>query len=328
MKNGGFFPLAIKYENTVFVFCRTGAGHLGQTGEITVLASSNGTDWQRRGAVFKKNTDVRNPSAFIFPDGKMLLAAYKYNVYGKNSFASPAKYQSPDFYDTLVFSSGDGGYNWNEEHASFNLVTDKIGKVSPHGSILLYNNRLLMPAYNREGAFLLASQDGGLNWEIHSRIAARMLEPYVTETPDNKLIAVMRSARKSKWSEASLISLFTGGQWSELAEVTKPVQHPASILSLSDGRLLLSYSDRNYDRQRILLKLSGDGGLTWGKEQQLGSQFENCDFGYPSTVEIKPGRLLTVFYVNRVENPYFYYANPDYYTDAHVKGCYYVYSPD
>jgi len=47
IEKAGFFPLAIKYADTVFVFCRIGTGHLGQTGKIAVLASSNGTDWQR-----------------------------------------------------------------------------------------------------------------------------------------------------------------------------------------------------------------------------------------------------------------------------------------
>ena len=328
IENGGFFPLAVKHADTVFVFCRTGAGHLGQTGKIAALASVNGTEWKKLGVISKKNTDVRNPSAVIFPDGKMLLAAYKYNVYGKNGISSPSKYQSPDYRDTFIFSSDDGGHNWIEAQANFKQVTDKIGKVSPHGSMLLFNNRLLMPAYNGRGAFLLASKNSGIDWEIHSQIAAEMHEPYVAKTPSNTLIAVMRSGRKSKWAEASLISRFTGGQWAEPVAVTEPMQHPASLLALSNGGILLSYSDRNYERQRIMLKLSDDEGLTWGKERQLGGQFENCDFGYPSTVEIEPGKLLTVFYVNRIENPYFYFANPGLYSDAHVKGCYYLYSLD
>jgi hypothetical protein len=99
-------------------------------------------------------------------------------------------------------------------------------------------------------------------------------------------------------------------------------------LVLSDNKLLLSYSDRNYERQRILLKSSNDNGLSWSKEIQIGETYKNCDFGYPSTVEITPGMLLTVFYLNRTENPYFYFANPDFYTDTHAKGCYYMYSLD
>jgi hypothetical protein len=328
IEKGGFFPVAVKHSDTVFVFCRAGAGHLGQTGKITVMVTSNGTDWQRRGTVSKKNTDVRNPAAFIFNDGKMLLAAYKYNVYDNNGYSAPAKYQSPHYYDTLIFSSDDGGYKWTEVKANFNKVTEKIGKVSPHGSMLLNNNLLLMPAYNKEGAFLLASKNSGIDWDIYTQIAAEMLEPYVIQTPENKLLAVMRTGRKKKWAEASVISHFTDNKWIEPEAITEPLQHPASLLSLSDGRILLTYGDRNYQHQRIMLKLSNNGGLTWGNEQQLGEQFENSDFGYPTTVEIEPGKIITVFYKNPMENPYFYFANPGFYTDANVKGYYYLYSLD
>jgi hypothetical protein len=185
-----------------------------------------------------------------------------------------------------------------------------------------------MSAYNKKGAVLLSSKNNGLNWEIYSHIAADLLERSVVKTPDNKLLAVMRTKRKSKWAEASLISRFTDGQWTEPIAVTEPMQHPANLLVLSDSRKLLTYTDRNYDNQRILLKLSNDNGHTWSKEQQLGESFINCDFGYPSTVEIVPGKLLTVFYVNSIENPYFNFGNKDFYTDAHVKGCYYLYSLD
>jgi hypothetical protein len=325
IENGGFFPLAINHEDTVFVFCRTGAGHLGRTGKITVLTSSNGTEWEMRGIISKDNTDVRNPSAFIFPDGMMLLAAYKYNVYDKNGFSAPWN-KTHDSYGTLVFSSKDGGYTWTEIQADFTQFTDKIGWSSPHGSMFMYNDRLLLSTYNKNGTFLLASKNRGQNWEIYSQITTDLLEPCVIKTPNNKLLAVMRTKRKGKWAEATVVSRLIDDQWTEPVAVTNPMQHPASLLVLSDNRILLTYADRNFQNQRILLKLSNDNGLTWSKEQQIGESFVNCDFGYPSTVEIEQGKLLTVFYVNSIENPYFNFGNKDFYTDAHVKGCYYLYS--
>ena len=329
IKNGGFFPLAIKHGDTVFVFCRTDAGHLGQTGKITVLASSNGTDWEKRGTIAKDNTDVRNPSAFIFPDGKMLLAAYKYNAYDEKGFAAPAKYKEPYHYDTLVYSSSNGGFTWTEVQTDFSPVITKIGKVSPHGSMFMYDNQLLMPVYNREGAFLLGSKDKGLSWGIYSQIgAAGMQEPFVIETQGKGLLAVMRTSEK-KWAKATVISRFTGREWTEPEAITEPMQHPASLFLFQDGRVLLTYGDRNHEQNRILLKLSSDHGCTWNSEIQLGENFGSCDFGYPSTVEITPGKLLTVFYVNKPKEPYFFFFNnPILYTTEHVKGYYYLYSLD
>ena len=329
IENGGFFPLAVKHRDKVFVFCRTGAGHLGRTGAIIVLASSNGIDWERRGTIAKDNTDVRNPSAFIFPDGKMLLAAYKYNAYDEKGFAAPAKYKEPYHYDTFVYSSGDGGFTWTEVQADFSPVITKIGKVSPHGAMFIYDNQLLMPVYNREGAFLLCSKDKGFSWEIYSQTgAAGMQEPYVIETQDKSLLAVMRTSDK-KWEKATVISRFTGSEWTEPEAITEPMQHPASLLLLQDGRVLLTYGDRNPEQNRILLKYSSDYGLTWSKEIQLGEKFGSCDFGYPSTVEMSPGKLLTVFYVNKSEEPYyFFFNNPVLYSTEYAKGYYYLHSLD
>ena len=44
--------------------------------------------------------------------------------------------------------------------------------------------------------------------------------------------------------------------------------------------------------------LSHDGGITWdvGNEIVLRDDAPNGDLGYPATVEIEPGELLTVYY--------------------------------
>ncbi|MCL2758822.1 MAG: glycoside hydrolase [Treponema sp.] len=326
MEKGGFFPLVIKHVDTVFVFCRVGAGHLGKNGQITVLSSADGTVWQRRGTIAKTNSDIRNPSAFIFPNGKMIVSAYKYNVYDENGFSAPAKNNSPHNYDILIFSSDDGGYTWTETSADFSSVIKEIGKPSPHGVMFMFNNRLLMPVYNREGAFLLAANDDGSKWEIFSQIAPNMLEPFVVKTQKNNLVAVMRSLRKGPYAEASMISRFENSKWTEPAPITEPMQHPASLLQLQNGKILLTYGDRNYENQRILIKTSDNDGLSWGSEKQLGESFKNCDFGYPTTAELTPNNLLTVFYVNQMENPYFYYGNEGFYSDTNAKGCYYLWS--
>jgi hypothetical protein len=327
IEKGGFFPLALKHAGTVYVFCRIDAGHLGRTGKIILITSTNGADWQRRGIIAKNNTDMRNPSVFIFPDGKILAAVYKYNAYDKNGLSAPAENKAPDNYGTYLFTSIDGGFTWTEmEQADFSLVVREIGAFCPHGAMFSYNNQLLMPVYNKNGAFLLTSKNEGKHWEIFTKIASDLLEPSVIKTPGNKLLAVMRSGRKSKWAESCLLSRYDNNEWSQPAVITEPMQHPANLLALHDGRLLLSYSDRNYDHQRILLKISKNDGLSWSNEIQLGGNFQNSDFGYPSTIETTPGKFMTVFYVNQVENPYFYFSNPDLYTDIHVKGCYYLYS--
>ena len=327
MESGGYFPIIAKHDKTLFVFCRTGAGHLGKNGKIAVLSSLDGLDWHYKGTVEKENSDIRNPAVYIFHNGKILLALYRYNAYDDKGICQPSKNNSPHNYDLVFFSSDDGGVSWKEQiNTNLDKVYGRIGKASPHGKMFLYNNQLLLPVYNKEGCFLLSTKDDGHSWDIFSHIAKDLLEPFVIKTPNNELAAVMRTRRKSRFEEASLVSIYRNNRWTEPVCVTDPLQHPAGLLILSNNQLLLYYADRNFENQRILVKLSADNGQTWSRAIQVGDVFHNCDFGYPSTIELTEGTLLSVFYAKQSENPHFYFGNMDFYDCKNARGHCYQYS--
>ncbi|MDR2922184.1 MAG: glycoside hydrolase [Treponema sp.] len=326
IESGGFFPVIAKHNNCVYVFCRINAGHLGRFGQIKVLISNNGLDWYPQGIIQKENSDVRNPSVYIFPDGEILVSAYKYNVYNKKGIASPSEMSSPENIELLLFSSKDGGKTWQEEYNAFDAIYAEIGKASPYGQMLQYNQKVLMPVYNKKGAFLLSSLDRGKNWEIFCRIAKNTLEPSVAVTRDNELLAVLRAGIHSPDGTVSFISRYANNKWTTPVNITEAMQHPANLLTLANGQILLTYSDRNPERQRILAKISSDSGRTWSQPVQITKTFQNCDFGYPSSIEIEEDVVLTVFYANPVKKPYFYFGNPDYYETFFANGYYCLYS--
>jgi hypothetical protein len=136
----------------------------------------------------------------------------------------------------------------------------------------------------------------------------------------------MRSGIKNKSGESTKISRYVENKWSEPVDITEKLQHPANLVVLSDNRIILTYSDRNIENQRILLKISRDNGKSWSNEIQIGRSFRNCDFGYPSTIELTGGILETVFYAVPSNNPYFYFNNPDLYDNKLAKGYYYQYT--
>ena len=49
--------------------------------------------------------------------------------------------------------------------------------------------------------------------------------------------------------------------------------------------------------------LSDNGGITWNREHvlQLAADAPNIDCGYPSSVEIAPGKIATIYY--QVDDP-------------------------
>ena len=69
---------------------------------------------------------------------------------------------------------------------------------------------------------------------------------------------------------------------------------PSHLLRLRDDRLLMTYGYRR-DPRGNLARLSDDHGRTWSEPIVL-SDDGTGDIGYPSTVELDDGTLVTVWY--------------------------------
>ena len=72
---------------------------------------------------------------------------------------------------------------------------------------------------------------------------------------------------------------------------------PAHLLLHSGGTLISVYGYRQAP-YGIRAMLSRDGGETWETDWILDDECDNGDLGYPATVELKDGSLLTVYYQN------------------------------
>jgi hypothetical protein len=70
---------------------------------------------------------------------------------------------------------------------------------------------------------------------------------------------------------------------------------PSQLLKLNDGRLVMTYGYRRkpFGNQA---RISADQGRTWSEPLTVSADGEGYDLGYPSTVELADGTLLTVWY--------------------------------
>ena len=70
---------------------------------------------------------------------------------------------------------------------------------------------------------------------------------------------------------------------------------PSHLLRLNDGRLLMTYGHRRqpFGNQA---RMSDDGGRTWSEPMIVSGDGTGGDLGYPSTVQLADGSLLTVWY--------------------------------
>ncbi len=118
-------------------------------------------------------------------------------------------------------------------------------------------------------------------------------------TRSGKLIAAMRNNHGNVYIATSKDD---GRTWSE-AKPSPMIGHPADLIQLKDGRILCTYGVREPYHgapSGVRAAWSEDEGETWkiDQEVQLRNDFLNWDVGYPESLELPDGRVLTVYYFN------------------------------
>lgn len=87
-----------------------------------------------------------------------------------------------------------------------------------------------------------------------------------------------------------------GRTWSEPRQLTEPMTHPADMVLLADGRVLLVTGCR-VERFGVRGVLGdADGSFDWQKRFVIAQDSTNTDTGYPSSVALEAGRVLTFDY--------------------------------
>ncbi len=122
-------------------------------------------------------------------------------------------------------------------------------------------------------------------------------EPSLCMTKTGKILTVMRDGKSGfLWSNYSLDE---GKTWSV------PVKLdiwgcPANLLSLRDGRIVVTYGYRR-PPYGVRACISEDDGKTWNIKDEiiLYSDGLHGDIGYPSSIEIEDGYVMTAFYTHK-----------------------------
>lgn len=123
-----------------------------------------------------------------------------------------------------------------------------------------------------------------------------LCEPHMIELPDGKLICHIRGENDDMFTVFQSISLDKGKTWSApemLLDETGGA--PPHLIQLSSGILLSTYGRRKQP-YGIMAMMSLDGGKIWEKDISIYENTVSDDIGYPSTIELNDGTLITVFY--------------------------------
>lgn len=181
---------------------------------------------------------------------------------------------------------------------------------TPHGFIILKDGSWLyfgkdwhiepgktMPGSGRS-IMAVRSTSEGRDWRKLGVVPCgdydpgKMHEPHVVELPDGRLLGAIRY--EEPFSVLMTESEDGGYTWSPI-RATGIAGAPPHLLLHSSGKLICSYGYRTAPYgERVAI--SDDLGKTWNPNFVLCDNGPNGDLGYPCTVELPGGDLLTVYY--------------------------------
>jgi hypothetical protein len=197
-----------------------------------------------------------------------------------------------------MIRSTDGGITWSARYPS--LVNSPHGPIQLADGRLLYAGKELWTGAKRVG--VCESTDDGVTWnwlaEIPVRdgdIAAHYHELHAVETSDGRLVCHIRNQNKTNDHETLQTESTDGGRTWSIPHAIGVWGLPSHLLRLRDDRLLMTYGYRRkpFGNQA---RLSADGGRAWSDPLTISDDAAGGDLGYPSTVQLDDGALLTVWY--------------------------------
>ena len=157
-------------------------------------------------------------------------------------------------------------------HIEAHTIDTKTGEMTFVGDMELYNNEEFKDIY--------------------------FYEPHAIELPDGKIICHLRAENKDE----TLFTLYQTESTDKGMTWTKPRQivrddsgAPGHLFMHSSGVLISTFSHRAKP-YGIWAVFSTDNGKTWSDEKIIYNANESDDLGYPSTIELDNGDLITAFY--------------------------------
>ena len=192
---------------------------------------------------------------------------------------------------------------------------------------MLFRSLIFLTAVSADGVkrrpVVYASVDGGAFWafvsfmtpalddgaadgdrSVNFKFAAyRYFYPRGIMMPDGRIVASVRCQRDPTgvlWTE--VFDSDDGGRtWRFLSRVND-WGAPGDLACMADGRLACVYGYR-LPPYGVRARLSEDGGRSWAREIIIRDDGGSWDLGYPRVIERRAGELLTVYYMNRADDP-------------------------
>lgn len=299
----GRFPDVTKLPNGKLVAVyHSASGHVQASGDIKMVTSSDGgVNWTaprmiNDGTIPDGNFDSRDPKITALRDGTLLVSFF--------STHWPDQKQ----HGVHVMRSSDGGATWSAAVKAGTALDD--GGASHGPAVELANGEVLLPLYGHIGsepfrATVVRSTDGGRTFAASTETTigssgAHWLEPNISALPDGSLVSLIRMSDISNVGTGipARLSRSTdnGHTWST-PQVTDIAASSHHQLVTSSGKLLLTYGAISPATRPTMGQLIDNPSGSWNAipDRRIYDTGRG-DQANPSSVEVSPGRYLTLGY--------------------------------
>lgn len=296
--------------------------HVCPFGKVAMTRSRDeGQTWSPLEVVMDTPLDDRDAGITAFGNGKLIVTSFNNTRAMQRGIPNhtPERKAIVDAYLNLVTDEQETTYLGSTYRISEDNGTTwgpilKAPVSAPHGPSKMNDGSLFyVGCCNPKGdshyvVHTYRSPDGQ-TWEKLGEIPLAQdaidkgyayCEPHGIQMPDGKIIVHIRAQTSSKtYSEhfftvMQSVSTDGGHTWSEPVRL---IDHgsPPHLLRHSSGTLISVYGYRNKPfGQRVMF--SYDNGDSWEGDYILRDDGPSGDLGYPCSVELADGKILTVYY--------------------------------
>lgn len=300
--------LVLGRDGTIYAALYNQPAHGQLPGDVACWASADGGQtWEFRGNATQHvgNQAWFNHALGLAANGDLLVATSGWDYRTEKG----GKQEVPLV--PIVTRSSDGGRTWRQV-GRFPATPEQGKAFVPFGNIDRGDDGVLRVAafsYVRgqdrdsrtDQCYVIESADDGKTWTVGAQIDSTTAnETDLFHVGGTRWLAAARNLGDPGISRGHSMDLFVSEDnaktWRRQGRLTGRGQHPGDLHRLRDGRILLVYGDRQGENSGVNARVSADGGATWSPEVRIAGPLPTTDSGYPSSVQLADGTIVTAYY--------------------------------